>query len=211
MSATKLQPSNYMLDNFVAHKLSELTACDAPDLPDDSAWLNTFILNTAFRVRLEPKTRAYLFNFLRRTEGAISAYRAGCAAVREYIATPRDVLSPYFRALGQFEICVSQAYQAYELLARAAGETIYEEGDGSREERLQKIYVDAKHMDRMISGNKLPEEATAGVWITNTGLASARAILSFTELHGILVNMHGLAEKLSRLDNSRKPPQSDEQ
>lgn len=201
MRAVNMQPSNYVLDNFVAHKLSELTACDAPELPDDSAWLNTFILNTVFRVRLEPKTRAYLFNFLRRTEGATSAYRTGCAAVREYIATPRNVISPYFRALGQFEICVSQSYQAYELIARAAGQKIYDEGDGSPEERLQKIYVDAKHMDQMISGDKLPEEATAGVWITNVGLASARAALSFTELRGILVNMHGLAEKLSKLDN----------
>lgn len=205
-----MQPSNYVLDNFVAHKLSELNACDAPELPDDSAWLNTFILNTVFRVRLEQKTRAYLFNFLRRTEGAISAYRAGCAAVREYIATPRNVISPYFSALSQFEICVSQSYQGYELLARAAGEKIYEEGDGSPEERLQKIYVDAKHMDRMISGDKLPEEATAGIWITNTGLASARAVLSFTELHGILVNMHGLAEKLSKLDKPQKAQSTDE-
>jgi hypothetical protein len=198
------QPTNYFLDSYVAHKLSELTACDAPELSDDSAWLNTFILNTVYRVRLDAKIRAYLFNFLRRAEGAISAYRAGCVATKEYISTPRNVISPYFRALGQFEICVSQAYQGYELLSRASGEKIYQDGDGSPEERLQKIYVDAKHMDQMISGDKLPKEATAGVWITNAGLASARAVLAYAELHAILMNMHGLAEKLSKLGDSKK-------
>jgi hypothetical protein len=199
MHATNPRMTNYTLDNFIAHKLSELTACDAPDLADDSTWLNTFILSTIFRVRLEPKTRAYLFNFLRRAEGAIDAYRTACAAVREYVSTPRNVITPYFRSLSHFEICLSQAYQAYELLARASGETIYNQGDGSPEERLQMLYVDSKHMDRMISGDKLPPEATAGVWITNTGLSSARASLSFAELHAILLNLHGLAQKLSIL------------
>jgi hypothetical protein len=114
--------------------------------------------------------------------------------------TPRNVISPYFRALSHIEICIAQCYQAYELLARASGESIYVQGDGSPEERLQIIYVDSKHMDHMIAGDKLPEEATAGVWITNTGIASARGTLTFAELHGILSNMRSLAERLSVLE-----------
>src|SRR6202011_5859336 len=45
LSATGGRPSYYMLDNFVAHKLSLLTKCGARELPTNANWLNTFILN----------------------------------------------------------------------------------------------------------------------------------------------------------------------
>src|SRR2546425_1024995 len=73
-SMTGMQPSNYLLDNFVAHKLSLLTECGARELPAEANWLNTFILTSVFKVNLPAKTRAYVFNFLRRAEGALSAY-----------------------------------------------------------------------------------------------------------------------------------------
>jgi hypothetical protein len=195
----RMQPSNYLLDTFVAHKLSLLKECGAAELPDGPKWLNAFILSSVFRVRLEPKTRAYVFNFLRRAEGASSAYREARAALVEYVTSPPNVVSPYFRALLNFEVCISQCYQGYQLLATASGKKFFERNDGSEAERLQMLYVDSKHMDKMIDGGKLPTEATAAVWITNQGLESTRAALSFKELVEILVNMGSLAEKLATL------------
>lgn len=194
-----MQMTNYTLDNFIAYKLSELTRCEAPNLSDDSKWLNSFILNSIFQVKLPDDTRAYIFNFLRRAEGASFAYRSAILDINEYLNTPQNNISPYFKALSQIEICISQCYQGYELLSRASGETIYTPGDGSCEERLQIVYVDSKHMDRMIHGDKLPESATSGIWITNNGIESARGKLSFQELHDTLMYMHTLAEKLVTL------------
>lgn len=199
-SITGMKPSNYLLDNFVAHKLSLLTECGAAELPAEVNWLNTFILNSVFRVSLPAKTRAYLFNFLRRAEGALSAYREARIALIEYVGTPRNVLSPYFRALVNFEVCISQCYQGYELLATASGEKFFGQNDGSEAERLHILYVDSKHMDRMIDGGKIPTEATAAVWITNHGLESSRAALSFDELLEMLLSMGRLAERLSTLE-----------
>jgi len=125
LTAANFQPSNELLDNYVAHKLSELTECGAVELEVDSSWLNNFILNNIFRFGVQPKARAYLFSFLRRTEGATTAYQLACTALTEYIRTPRNVVSPYFRALTQFEICISQLYQGYELLATATGQRLY--------------------------------------------------------------------------------------
>jgi hypothetical protein len=199
-SVSGMQPSNYLLDNFVAHKLSLLKECGAADLPEKPNWLNAFILSSIFRVRLEAKTRAYVFNFLRRAEGASSAYREARSALIEYVTTPSNVVSPYFRALLNFEVCISQCYQGYELLAMASGEKFFERNDGSEGERLQILYVDSKHMDRMIDGGKIPTEATAAVWITNRGLESNRAALSFEELLEMLLNMGRLAERLAALE-----------
>ena len=174
-SITDSVPSNYMLDNYVAHKLTE---CGARELPTDGKWINTFILTSVFNVNLQAKMRAYVFNFLRRAEGALSAYHWARIALIEYLETPRNVLSPYFRALLNFKVRISQCYQGYELLARASGEKPFQQDNNSEAERLYVLYVDSKHMDRMIDGGKMPTEATAAIWITNQGLESSRATLS---------------------------------
>jgi len=135
--ATGGQLSNYTRDNFVAHRLSLLTECGAKELPTNENWLNVFILNNIFRFRLSAEKRAYIFNFLRRTYGAWSAYREARLALIEYLNTPSNVVSPYFLALLNFELCISQCYQGYELLARASGEKFYEPNDKSEAERLQ--------------------------------------------------------------------------
>ena len=101
-----MQPSNYLLDHFVGHKLSLLTVCGAPEITRDATWINTFILTSVIQADIEPKTRAFLFNFLRRAEGAFLAYRQAHAALLDYIGTSRNVLSPYFKALLNFEICI---------------------------------------------------------------------------------------------------------
>jgi hypothetical protein len=57
-SMTGGRPTNYMLDNFVAHKLSLLTECGAPEFTNNENWLGTFILNSVFIAQLAPKPRA---------------------------------------------------------------------------------------------------------------------------------------------------------
>jgi predicted RNA-binding Zn-ribbon protein involved in translation (DUF1610 family) len=203
LSATGMQPTNYFLDNFVAPKLSLLTECGARELPKNANWLGAFILTSVFKMKLPPKNRAYVFNFLRRAEGAFSAYREARAALIEYLQTPRNVLSPYFRALLNFEVCIAQCYQGYELLATASGEKLFKRKDKSDAERLHCLYIDSKHMDEMIDGGKLPTEATVAVWITNRGLQSNRATLSFDELVEMLLYMEHLAGQLSTLTPAR--------
>jgi hypothetical protein len=158
---TLMQPTNYMLDNFVAHKLSLLTECGVREFSTNANWINAFVLTSVFKAKLPPKERAYVFNFLRRAEGAFSAYREARAALIEYLQTPRNVCSPYFRALLNFEVCIAQCCQGYALLATASGEKFFQNSDNGEAERLYKLYVDSKHMDQMINGGKLPTEATA--------------------------------------------------
>jgi hypothetical protein len=206
--AGQMQPSNHFLDQYVAHKISSLTECGAPELPMESSWLSAFILNSVLKVSLSASPRAYVFNFIRRAEGAFSAYREARQALIEYIDTPRHVVSPYFRSLLNFEVCISQCWQGYELLRKATGAKLFEPKDNSTMERLNKLYNDSKHMEERIDQAEIPTEATASVWITNQGLESARAPLgvSFADLVGILTSMGQLAEKLSRLEPTDPNP-----
>ena len=47
-----------------------------------------------------------------------------------------------------------------------------------------------------IKRNYLPDNYI--IWITNTGIESSRSAISFKELHGLLSQMHSLAQKLIR-------------
>lgn len=196
MKAENLKLTNCALDTFISHRLSELTKNSAPDFISESNWLNEFILKTIFHFNLQPKIRTYIFTFLRRSEAACNAYGEAKRYLDHYLETPNNVISPYFSALAQFEVSLSQCYQGFELLSAVANKNLYEPGDDSNLEKLQKVYVDSKHMDRMIRGDKLPPEATTGIWITNSGLESARCSISFIELHELLTSMNSLAEKI---------------
>jgi hypothetical protein len=195
--------TDYFLDNFVAHKLSLLTKCGTRELTTNANWISAFVLTRAFTAPLPHKNRAYAFTFVRRAEGAFSAYRQARAALIEYVETPRgNVFSPYFRALLNFEVCIAQCCQGCELLATASGEKHprwKKKNDKSELGRLYKLYVDSKHMDEMIDGGKLPTEAAAAIWITNVGLESNRAAVTFDELFEALRHMGEIADQLSTL------------
>jgi hypothetical protein len=193
-------PTGYFLDKFVAHKLSSLTECGAPELPEAKVWLTRFVLNNALIAPLAPETRAYAFNFLRRAEAAFASYRSARSDLIEYLQTPRNVVSPYFRALLNSEICIAQTYQAFELLATAGRKKVFDQNDGSKEERLHRLYIRSKHMDRMIDGGQIPSEATAALWITNEGLECKGGALLFEELVSLLNWIAEVADRLSKYD-----------
>lgn len=197
LSLSNAQPTNYFLDKFVAHKLSELTICGALEIDAEPNWLGNFIFRTAFIGMPAEKDRAYVFNYLRRAGGALHSYRQARQALIEHLNTPRNDLSHYFKALLNFEVSIAQCYQALEILKTATGQAIFTDGDGSPYERLHTLYIDSKHMDRMIDGGKLPSDATAALWITNDGLGSGRGKVSFVELDEILRDMFRLAQQLS--------------
>lgn len=194
------QPSHYVLDNFVAHKLSLLTRCGAPEFTSEENWLGSFILNNVFIARLAPKPRAYAFNFLRRAQGALSSYRFARLELISYLETPSNVISPYFRALLHFELCISQTYQALELFATASNLNVFDKKDGSREERLYQLYIKSKHMDRMIEAGHIPTEATATIWITNEGMECSGATLSFEELSSLFKWITETADRIARFE-----------
>ena len=196
--------SNHFLDTNIAHKISTLTECNAPDLSSEKYnWLNRFLLNAAFIVRLPSKDKALLFNLVRRVEGAYTTYNLARTALVEYISSPQNTISPYFRALLHYEVCIAQTYQGAELLSKVNETNVFEKGDGSLLERIHKIYVDSKHMDEMIDGGKTPNKATAAIWLTNEGIESARSAITYEELASTLSNLNNVAKQAAKITPSK--------
>jgi hypothetical protein len=154
-----MQPTNYFLDKFVAHKLSLLTECGAPELSANPNWIGQFVINTMLIAKPQPKQRAFVY--LPPASGrCVSAYRAARSAPIEYVETPRNIFSPYFKALLNFEVCMGQCGQLIELIKSATGMSSFQKNDKSDNERLHKLYIFSKHMDKMIADNRLPTDAT---------------------------------------------------
>lgn len=192
--------SNYALDNFVAHKLSLLTECGAPELATELSGLNTFILNNMLNFTLDNKSRAHAFNFIRKIEGAFSVYGEARLALQKYVDSPRNTISPYFTSLLYFEICITQSYQAYELFRSFTGsDKFFKQGDGCEMDRLLELYNVSRHMNNRIDALEFPYDATSSIWITNQGLECPKARLSFVEFSGVLKLMGQAANNVSNI------------
>lgn len=210
----------YTLDNYCAPNLSRVTACGVPEIDPPKAWLTTFILNDALSGVMARKPAAFVLNFLRRVDASIVFYsdaRKELTSYISYLNTHQTVISPFFRALINFEVCISQCYQAFELFGTLHKKKLYQKGSrGSsyvktdtvegilcldkKLARLEKLYVNSKHMNRMIDGDQIPRKATTAIWITNDSLRSKSAALSFVELRDTLKTLAQLADRIALLD-----------
>ncbi len=107
---------------------------------------------------------------------------------------------PIFERAIAFEVCISQSYQALELLATASKLPVFDKKDGSKEKRLYQLYIQSKHMDRMIEGGQIPTQATAALWITNEGIECSGSALSFEELIALFKWITEAADQIARFE-----------
>jgi hypothetical protein len=106
--------SNYAFDTFVSQDLSKLTECRAatiaPDFPDHTSWLSSFVLNWILNIPLSKDSAALAFALIRRAEAAIEDYEQARVDLATLVDRDRSV-SLYFRCLRRFESTVAMASQ----------------------------------------------------------------------------------------------------
>ena len=192
--------SHYALDRFVAPHLSELSTCGANDMSQYrdryDSWMQDFVLNSILRIKFRHPDRTYIACFLRRTQMAFHEYEQARCSLEEYVAT--RATSKCLLALSRFENCVGQIYKAHMLLKNVLAEKrLFEKDDRSPLDRLNKIYNAGKHAESVIASGELPESFTTPVWITNQGLSSIPASVTFVELEAMLSDLSKCAGHLS--------------
>ena len=161
--------SDYALDNFVVQELSQLTSCNAPDITHSEYalsaehYLRNFILNSVLNGRLKNPTYAYLFNFLRRTQAAVSEYLLAREKLKTYIDTlPKQRVTLYLSSLSNFEMFLAQSAQASALLEKFLKEEAQWSGSQALVDQFKKIrifYEFSKHAELQISNQSYPLRA----------------------------------------------------
>jgi hypothetical protein len=187
--------TDYAKDTFIAQHLSELTECRAPSLKDEFperwAWLTDFILNSILRLNLKPEGSALAFACIRRVGAAIEDYEEGRDLFQRFLVK-KDVFAAYFQSLRRFESAVAMTYQTFVICRKALKLQLFEKDDGTDLQRLNQIYNDGRHFDPLT----LPEGHLHPIWLTNEGLATKKATLSFNELCELIRPLGRMAEKM---------------
>jgi hypothetical protein len=214
--------SSYAQDTFIAPGVSTFNTAEIPDMSrydsESSHWVADLFLNSMFRGRWEPPANAYVYNYVRRAEAAFSEHALAREATLKFLANEGQSPSLYAAAVLHWEFFLGQSWQGYALLARLASHSggeprdtmIFARGDGSIEERLNKLYNAMKHEEKRIAAGQILEGATVPVWLTNEGIQSTDAFLMFGETAEILrdvakwanivVDPREMAEKLQADD-----------
>ena len=194
----EFQPSNYFLNNFISFDLSDLSGNNAEKRDTTSRWVNTFILNAAYRYRMEDSERLLIMNLLRRVESSFHQYNLGSSQLDEYLLGDKTGVSRYFSAVVCFEIALSHLYQAYMFGQRLTGTKLFNSNDNSSLDRLNKLYNISKHYDGTISKGELAEINTIPIWITNEGFKSVNTFLSYSDVHEMMNEMEYISNGLTK-------------
>ena len=192
--------SYHAKDTYIAPELSLFTKADIPDMRSHSNqsphWLDNHILNVMLRGTWIPPLSTYVFNFLCRATNAFRAQDAARQATLASLGTRNQSPSTYAEALFHWEVFLGQSWHAFKLLEKPFKLTLFEKKSGSALERLNALYNQMKHVESRIECGQIPIGATVPVWLTNEGLKSADAALSFPETGEILAVIAAWADAL---------------
>jgi len=195
---------SYALDHFVAPRISELKECQVPEVPNFSnrpeKWLSCFIVNSIFHEPKKQEIKQCIIFFLRRAEAAFHEYENARRSLLDYVGGDRQRISIYFKALFHFEICIAQMWQAFNqtmsIRYRIIGkkEKLYEPGNGSSYERLNKLYNLSRYLE-----NNVQEDSTMQLWLTCDGIEAKDTSISYTELANLLKEIGNWSDTLLKI------------
>ena len=199
--------SKYSMDTFIAPRLSELTKVGAPDLhsctKEYGNWVDNFVLNTIFRVRIIERDRQLIMHFLKKVEGAFQEYHEGRIFLENYIKNRNKAISSYFHSLRHFEVAMSLAYQAFDTIRTMIQEKLFAKEDGSSLQRLNRLQNLSKHANEELSRSDISGEFNISIWLTNEGIECHDTTLSFSEFSLLLIELANSAEVISNPPLSR--------
>jgi len=175
--------------------------------PQSGHWVQNYLLNTIFRGRYPDPHHQIAMAYMRRAEAVYQEYALARDSVLSYLSGPREAVSKYFSSVYHFELFISQAYQAYMLMRHLlANSSLYENGDGSEFDRLNKLYNYIKHCDSKLCNGNFPENATMSIWLTNEGIHCMDAALKYSEIVEVLEDIANGANRFGDPVAVKKEP-----
>jgi hypothetical protein len=190
-----------VLNQYGAPSLSELNACGAPLLEEPPNYLATFVLNSIFiRNHVDPFGRLILM-LGRRVLHSMQEYIRGRDLLFAYVQRLPETNSHFLQAMKaatHFEQSIASVCQATALFERLTKLSGQPKLDDDRASRLRLIWNRSKHFDEDLKNpNKTDADITAPVWLTNQGISSTRASVTFDELHSLLSDLLKIFKTLS--------------
>lgn len=195
-----IQFSKEIVDRHIAPGVSSFTRAEIPDMStwakESPHWIANFFLNSAFTASFKPPINAYAYNFLRRAQAAFTQHRLARACTLGFLSVGGQSPTRYCDALFHWEVFLGQGWHAYALFLKAFDGRVFEKGDGSVEERLNNLYNAMKHVESRIANAQMLPGATVPVWLTNDGISSVDASMTYLETAEVLKQLAAWADAL---------------
>jgi hypothetical protein len=217
-----VQFSTRILDELTAPKLSLLTACGAPEIPELPGYDMAIRLKQALgpvKYKREQSV-TLLLTFIGRLRTAIGEFNQGRAFLQQYVNTlPNSHLLDHHRkAVAHFENSILQLHVSVYTLASFAGgikngkgkpgiKQLYVENDGTDYDRLRKHNNSIKHFDENVADAVRDSTLIpiAPIWITNDGFECTKKVnLSFAEVAAIFEDQATDAKNFSEPEKMDK-------
>lgn len=195
-----MQFSNYVLEKYIAPEISTFKSANIPDMSNWAKeapnWVSNFFLNSTLVSGFKPPMNAYAFNFLRRAQAAYIEHKQARDATYSFLETGGQSPTRYCLALFHWETFFGQAWHSYSILLKAFKGRAFAKGDGSVEERLNNLYNQMKHVESRIECGQMLPDATVPVWLTNDGIKSTDAFMTYEETADVLKQISTWADTL---------------
>jgi hypothetical protein len=192
--------SKEIVNKHIAPEVSAFTHAEIPDMStwakESLHWIANFFLNSAFTASFKPPMNAYAYNFLRRAQAAFTQHQLARGCTLGFLGDGGQSPTLYCDALFHWETFLGQAWHAYNLLLKAFVGKAFRKGDGSVEERLNKLYNAMKHVESRIDNEQMLPGATVPVWLTNDGICSVDASMTYIETAEVLKQLAVWADSL---------------
>lgn len=209
-----MRPTLFTLERFVAPKLSQLSACNAPQLDPIGPNLAMIMMEALFG-HLPAKSDAQLVGIVyiwRTANTGTLSYVKGREAIHEFVQKEEKSqnISLYYNAIMHYELCISNAVFSMNTAVRhfhfmgislpgskvERGKVVYEDSFGLEKMRL--VYNRIKHFDEdvdraLLKGTSPP---VAPIWFSNDAVESDKAAVTFEEIASILRKLHQIIDLL---------------
>lgn len=185
----------YVLNQYGAPKLGELSICAAPPMDPPPPYLGALILSNIFVAQLYDPLGRMVLMFSRRVGQAIREYRTAHDLLASYVAELNERNDHFLRAMqatAHFEQSIASACQAFKLMKRLNHRLgpNREHPDDRRALRIIKLWNRSKHFDEDLEGCSLADkDIIAPVWLTNDGIECIDAFVPFTEFRTVLLDL----------------------
>ena len=205
-----------LLNGHLAPGISEFTVCDIPDIsakyPEASHWLANHFLNSVFRGAFNNKYRQYAFNQIFRAQVSFADYHEARALTTEFLIKGKPdnpAIRTYFRAVARWESCLLNLQIFIDVMNKMKldlkGERVFNENDGTPEQRSYEMANSIKHWGEKVSSNKHKEQDTIPLWLTNTGLKTRFQAITYHELASLVSEIANVANELQDPTSWAKP------
>ena len=182
-----------ILNRFIAPEIGDFTEAEIPEPLVEGEkvehWMANHFLNSVFRAQYAGKQRQLAFNIIYRAQACFETYehaRILTAAYLEGNAPDNPRSGKYYKAVRAWEACFLHLQTFVDLILRLTNAKVFEQGDGSLEQRAYAVANTIKHWGQIVSREEHHDDDTVPMWLTNSGFATRSCRITYRELSVLL-------------------------